>query len=309
MLEDVIVTEKQDTPPDADGVYADVPDLVYHRDQTSLSSSGARLLLPPSVPAKFRYLTDNPPDPKPAYDFGHVAHRLVLGRGAEFSVLHPDIHGLKNDGTPSDKPTATAAWKQAVAEARERDQVPIHTDVYNHAEQMAKVVLTDPVAGPLFTNGIAEVSLYASDAGVRLRARPDWVTTFGGERLILVDYKTADDANPITFGRVAHKYGYYIQMPWYITVSKLLGLHDYPGFVFVVQEKKPPYLVSVCELDAEAYQLGWEKMREAINLFAWCRHTDSWPGYAQTIHQISLPPWAFAQSTVADMFGEVNDDE
>ena len=58
----------------APGVY-DIPAEDYHRDPVpggSLSSTGARKLLPPSCPAKFRYEQDNPPTPTAALDFGQA---------------------------------------------------------------------------------------------------------------------------------------------------------------------------------------------------------------------------------------------
>jgi hypothetical protein len=103
--------------PTEDGLFT-VEENTYHRDRGSLSCSGAKLLLPPSCPAKFRQRMDNPPEPKPHFDFGSVVHTLTLGAGSDYAVLEPAIHGLKRDGTIADSPTATTAWKAADADAR-----------------------------------------------------------------------------------------------------------------------------------------------------------------------------------------------
>ncbi|MGC7220097.1 recE, partial [Mycobacteroides abscessus subsp. massiliense] len=87
--------------PAEDGMYSGIPDEVYHGDRTSLSSSGARALLAPSCPEIFRHQQLEPPAPKPQYDFGHVAHKFVLGEGSEIAELDPAIHGLNKDGSPS----------------------------------------------------------------------------------------------------------------------------------------------------------------------------------------------------------------
>ncbi|EUA18446.1 gp60 domain protein [Mycobacterium xenopi 3993] len=96
-------------------------------------------------------------------------------------------------------------------------------------------------------------------------------------RLWLVDLKTCQSADPREFGRTAHNFGYHLQMAWYVTVARLLELDPNPVFVFVLVEKTPPHLVSVVELDSDAYQLGYRRMREAIDLFRTCRDWGSGP--------------------------------
>lgn len=299
-----------------DGVYLDIADEVYHADRHSLSSSGARLLLPPSCPALFRDHMDTVQKPKRAYDFGHVAHRLVLGKGAEFSVLDPAVHGLKKDGTVADSPRATAGWKFAEEEARAFDRVPIHVDDFDKAEAMAAAVREHPVAGPLFIDGQPEVSLYAEDpggSGVQLRARADWMT---GEdydpRLWIVDYKTSTTCNPDVFSRKAADFGYHVQAAFYRMVVIALGISADPAFVFVVQEKDPPYLVSVVEWDRDAMREGERLARQAINLYGQCVAADDWPTYPGTdvVVPISLPPWAFTpQPTISDLLSTEEIDE
>lgn len=287
-----------------DGAYGDVEMSRYHADPTTLSASGAKLLLPPSTPAKFKWQRDHPPAPKPHFDFGHVAHKLVLGEGDELAILDPALHGLKKDGTVADNPAATAGWKEAVANARVAGEVPIHVDDYNKAVAMAQAVGAHPEAARLFEEGDAEISLYAQDpnSGVRLRGRADWITQLDG-RLIIVDFKTAATANPQEFARAAANYSYHIQAAWYRRLAQLLELDASPAFVFVVAEKDAPHLVSVVEFDAEAMAEGERLMRKAIQIFARCVETKEWPGYGTEITPISLPYWAIrnTQPTIGDL--------
>lgn len=63
------------------GVYDDMPEHVYLADPVpggSLSFSGAKALLPPSCPALYRHQRDHGRPPKPAFDFGHAVHSMVL---------------------------------------------------------------------------------------------------------------------------------------------------------------------------------------------------------------------------------------
>ncbi len=180
------------------GIYPGIPDEEYHGDRGSLSSSGARLLLPPSVPALFRHAMDTPRPPTRVFDFGHIAHRLLLGEGARFEVLHPEVVGLLKDGSVAASPRATAGWKQAEKDAREAGRVPVHADDHAKAEAMVSAVRRHETAGPLFAGGRAEVSLFAEDpeTGVRLRARPDWWTEVDG-RATFVDFKGLSLDTPI----------------------------------------------------------------------------------------------------------------
>ena len=64
-----------------------------------------------------------------------------------------------------------------------------------------------------------------------------------------------------------------------------------PAFVFVVQEVAPPYIVTVCELDPYDVRGGRVLNRQAIETYRACRDADHWPGYAEDVALIELPPW------------------
>jgi len=71
-----------------------------------------------------------------------------------------------------------------------------------------------------------------------------------------------------------------------------LDLAETASFVFIVQEKAAPYLVSVIELDAVALRAGAEANRRALDIYARCTAADRWPGYCEGVALIDLPPWA-----------------
>lgn len=294
-------------PPEQDGM-TEVEESAYHADRGSLSVSGAKLLLPPSCPAKFRHEMDYGRAPKKVWDEGHVAHRVLLGKGAEIAVLKPDVHGLKVDGTASDKPTATASWKQAEAEARERGATPIHVDVFDRAMAMGDAVLNHPEAGPLFNRGHAEKAFYTHDpiTGVRLRGRIDWQTLLHDpetetDELVAVDYKSSVTANPAELVRKFWQLGYFMQAAWYIDLIIASGLNSDPRFLFVVVEKEPPHVVTVVEYDQEAIDEGRRLNRLAIDTYARCMETGDWPSYSDAVVTLHLPGWALPHPpTVGD---------
>lgn len=270
--------------PPNDGVYGRIPDPVYHSDRASLSSSGARALLPPSCPALFRQHQLAPPDPKPQYDFGHAAHKMVLGEGAQIVRVDADNWRTKEVQQKRHK-----AWSE--------DKLPLLAKDVDIAQVMAGRVYANPYAAKLLANGSAEVSGYWHDdnTGLRLRFRPDFLPDRPG-RLICVDYKTSTSANPRHFEKQAADYGYHQQASWYLDGLREVEISDDAAFVFIVQQKTPPFLVSLVQLDAEALEIGRQLNRKAIDLYAKCSANNDWPGYGEGIHTASLPKWAVYQN-------------
>lgn len=264
------------------GVY-DMPEFEYH-SHPALSSSGARRLLPPSCPALFDYERRNGERPRAIFDFGHAAHRMVLGVGAELAVIDaPDWR--------------TKAAKEARDEARARGAVPIL--VVDHAQvlAMAEAIRRHPIASLIFApgSGNPEQSLFWTDrrTGVSCRARLDWLPNAAGGRLIVADYKTTNDASPDAVGRSMYDHGYHQQAAWYLDGARALGLGGRDAaFVLVAQEKTPPYLITVAQPDTTALRIGAWRNNEARELFAQCTEAGHWPGYSDEVELVSLPPWA-----------------
>ena len=271
------------------GVYDDMPNEVYHGDPVpaelggSLSSSGARKLLPPNSPARFRYDQDNPPTSTDAYTFGHAAHRMVLGAGQEI------VHVEANDWR-------TKAAQQQKKEALAAGQVPLLTHELEVVTEMADAIRRHPVASLLFGSGKPEQSLFwvDEDTGVWRRARLDWLPERSGShgRLIIPDYKTTKSAAPADIEKAIYDYGYHQQADWYLDgVRAVLGETD-PVFLFVFQEKAPPYLVTVAQPDAMALRIGRHYNRLAINTYRRCVADSSWPGYSDGVELVGVPRWA-----------------
>ncbi|MYZ37506.1 hypothetical protein GT002_20975 [Streptomyces sp. SID4917] len=261
----------------------------YHADRGSLSSSGARLLLPPSCPALFRHAQDTPQEPKKTFELGTAAHKLVLGEG-------PDL--VRIDATE----WRSAAVKADVADVRAAGGVPLKPAEYEQVHAMADALRHHPVAAALFdpARGRPEQSLFWRDrpTGVMRRARFDWLPQPRTGRLIIPDYKTCRSAEPAALARAVEEYGYHQQADWYRSGAKALGLaDDTAAFVFVCQEKTAPYLVSVIELDANAMRIGAARNRRALQIYADCVETGHWPGYSDDIAYLSLPFWAEARDT------------
>lgn len=267
----------------APGLYPDLPIETYHGDRMSLSSSGARKLLPPSCPALFRYEQDHPQPSKKTFDIGNAAHKVVLGEGPELVVIDADRWD-------------TNAAKAAVADVRAAGGVPLKRGEYDQVLDMADAIRRHPVASALFApeSGQPEQSVFWTDGptGITRRARFDWLPDPRAGRLIIPDYKTCRSAEPSALARAVDEYGYHCQDDWYRAAARAADLGEDPAFVFVCQEKTAPYLVTVIELDSAARRIGAARNRRAIETYARCTETGYWPGYSDDITYLSLPVWA-----------------
>lgn len=301
-----VVMELLPNVPANDGIYAKISDLVYHADPHSLSSSGARLLLPPSTPAHFRANQTEPRTSTKTYDYGHVAHKMVLGEGSQIVMLDPAIHGVTADGKPSAKPASCGKWIATATKARNEGKIPMAKSEIQKAQRMAGEVFAHPIAAKLLAEGTPEVSGYWHDdeTGIRCRFRPDYLPDRPG-RMVCVDYKTAEDASQAAFERACATYGYHIQDAWYREGLRQVGISDDPAFVFIVQEKKPPYLVNIFQLEPEHLELGARQMRRAIDTFAKCAADKDWPGYGSGITTARLPGYAVKRIEV-DLDDEIS---
>lgn len=264
------------------GVY-DLTNDEYHADPVkggSLSASGARKLLPPHCPALFDYERRNPPLPTDEFSFGHAAHKLVLGAGAEIVVVDA-------------KDWKTNAAKEAKAKALADNKIPLLPADFDRAKVMAEAVRRHPLAAALLRqgSGLPERALVWQDkeTGIWCRALLDWLPTTGR---IAVDLKTCASASPDKIARAVWDYGYFIQAFWYLDGLRALGLAEHPAMAFVFVEKARPHLVNVVQLNHLALEAGAHYARQARLIFAECQAKNEWPGYSDDIELIELPPWA-----------------
>ncbi|MGL5908717.1 MAG: PD-(D/E)XK nuclease-like domain-containing protein [Phycicoccus sp.] len=265
----------------------DLTEAQYHADPVvggSLSSSGARALLPPSSPARYQWDRQHGRPDTDAFALGRAAHSEVLGVGAPIVAIDA-------------KDWRGKTAQIAAAEARAAGATPLLRADVDRVTDMATALRAHPIAGPLFARpGTAEQSFVARDpeSGVMCRARVDWMPDVDRDaRLVIVDYKTTASAHPGTFAASMSKYGYHQQGPFYCDVLSWLGVDRgvEPVFVLVAQEKTPPYLVTVATPSVRAIEWGRVLNRKARDVYRECSHTGHWPGYTDQIEQIDIPGW------------------
>jgi PDDEXK-like domain of unknown function (DUF3799) len=270
--------------PSGDAVVRDLPHEQYLQ-HPALSASGAKTLVRPGGPARFAHEREHGRPPRTQFDVGHAAHAAVLGVGPVLEVIDaPDWR--------------TKAAREQRDLARAAGRVPVLIDTARQVADMAAALRADPLAARVLTKGSGdpEVSLFWHDPehDVDRRGRVDWLRRADPNgRLILVDYKTCESADPDALARAVVRLGYHQQAAWYRDLVIGLGLASSAPFLFVFQETTAPYLVNVVELDGETLTMGAERNARALRLFAECTASGVWPGYTSSgITMLSAPSWA-----------------
>jgi hypothetical protein len=276
------------------GVLLDMTAEEYHTDPWpggSLSSTTAKRMLPPSCPARALWETTHRVE-KAAFDVGHYAHAVLLGKGAQLAEIpHPDWR--------------SKAARDARDAAYAAGEIPLLTEQAQAVHAMVAAVRAHETAGPLFDPGDGDFAVNEAatfwpdseygDACVR-RAMFDRVGHSPAVgRALVVDLKTTTDASPDAIRQSVWKYGYHIQEAFYRDGAAVVYGCDPVDvqFRFVFVETHPPHLVHVVALDDDLQGIGAARVRRAIDRWVWCRETGVWPGHADTGTTIIGPPrWA-----------------
>lgn len=278
------------------GVYT-MPAEQYHADPVpggSLSSTGARKLLPPSCPALFQHDREHGEPYRPVFEFGSAAHKLVLGAGPKLVLV--------------DRPRwDTNEVKKQLAEIRAAGDIPLKRKDLDTVHAMAAKLREHPTASALFRPGTGEpervliwqerVAITGPDGQpttvtVWCRALLDWLRHPGPGRFIVPDFKTCASAAPEDVEKAMARYGYFVQLGWYLRGCRALGLAgDDAAGVLVMQMKEPPYLVTVAQPDPTAMRIAERRIAEALRTYAECEAAGRWPGFSDDVVIASLPAW------------------
>lgn len=259
----------------------------YHADPLreqggSVSSTVLRhILWPAGSPARVRWERDHLVH-KDIFDFGSIAHRLILGKGEEVRVL--------DFGDWRTKPA-----QQAKAAARAQGAVPVLRKDFARARRLMHAVLRDDDAGPLFApdRGVSERSVIWVDnvTGRWCRAMLDrWPLPVPGMRPLAVDLKTTASVATRALVRTIVDHGYDQQAAWYLDGLTSAGVPD-AGFVFVFAEATAPNHVRVVALSQEWIARGRARNREALDLYDQCADLDDWPGAPPGLLHLRPPGW------------------
>lgn len=238
-------------------------------------------------PEKFKWFKDHPVPPTPALVFGQIVHKLLLQPTTfadEFAVA-PNVNRRSKAGKEE---------YDAFLAANEGKTV-IDEDDFDVAVDMVNKIIDDPACKSLIT-GEHEVPLFWTDpdTGEYCKCRLDALTYIDGKPFV-VDYKTASSVRTDIFNNVIYKYGYHFQAAMYSEgVMRSMGLSERPGFIFIAQEKKPPYSINRVLITDDVMTAGVDKFRELIGIYHSCKEMNYWYGYngiSNELNESYLPGW------------------
>lgn len=263
-----------------------------YRSMEGISSTELKKIM--VTPAHYRHWKDNPQEDTPALLFGRAAHKYVLETYDfynEFAVA-PIVDRRTKEGKET--------WAKFVSESNGKDI--ITEEQFNQIEQMRNAMLATPFVSKLI-NGEHEISYFWTDedTGLKCKVRPD---SINHKLKVIVDYKTTDNAETQHFMRKAIDLGYDLQSAYYLDGVKANTGEDYI-FVFIAQEKKPPYAVNILQADDIFIRSGREVYKAMLQTYKECEESGVWYGYMGADNQINslgVPKW------IENMLGEESEE-
>lgn len=267
----------------APGIHEGIPAEVYHRKELGVVNCGALTQLA-KTPKHYRaWLAAAEQHETPALLFGRALHALVL---------EPDLFAREWAQQPEFGDLRTKAGKERRDDwlTSHRGVTPVSAEDWEKLQAMRDAVMAHPIAGKLFTGGVAESTAIWTDPEHALlcKARMDYHVAARG---LVIDLKSTEDASESGFARSVATYRYHVQHAHYASAFQSLG-HELRAFLFVAVEKSAPYAVNVHCIDADAEARGMELRDRDMAKLNQCLQTDTWPSYEPTIHRLALPRWA-----------------
>ncbi len=267
------------------GLWLGMPAEEYHATP-AMSASGLKLMR--QSPAHYfgKQLDARRPvgSPTPAMVNGTLVHCCIFepSEVEKRYIVKPEDH----DG----RTTAGKAW---TAEAKASGREVVEAAALASAKAQAAALRALPDVAALLADGVGESSAIWIDeeTGELCKCRPDW-TFPAGDGVILLDGKTTRDASPEGFGRAIWTYAYHLQAAWYSDGYERATGKRVHGFVFGAVESEWPHAAAAYMLGDDVLEAARRESRRLLRLYAECKRTGHWPGYAAGINLINLPKWA-----------------
>lgn len=264
---------------------ANMPADIYHAHD-SASSSGLRLLL--RSPDHFKNSEEK-----------DQTRAMVLGSALHMACLEPDIFYDTYRLLRSSENRMTSEYKQAKKDFGE-EFVLVKPEI-EKIEGMAKSLRGSKILNYwLYDNDYShkELSGFAIDPETGLMCRHRFDAIIIGD--VAIDLKTTTDARKPAFEKKILDFGYHIQAAFYADQYNWITGEKIEKFIFAAIETSAPYAVKIYELDKESMDAGRKKYRQALNEYAQCKASDTWPSYDQEIETIGIPPWALEKDAIDD---------
>ena len=194
-----------------------------------------------------------------ALRFGSAAHALIV-EGE--SVFNKEVACLS--GSPY-----TQANKQLKRDYESRGLIVISADdrqtIFNMRDNLIpegdKLLHPSESEYPQAFNYPYERAIFWFERDLLLKVKSDVVrfplsALHAEDNVVLVDYKTTQSCEPRSFMSSVKKYQYDLQAAWYKRAYEKAGF-KVKDFLFVAQEKKPPYASKIFKMKPQDLESGW----------------------------------------------------
>lgn len=260
-----------------------VPHAKYHERKIGVVSKSILDLIDRSPAHYKQWIDDGVEERTPALVFGAAFHCALLEpeRYAVDYAVEPDFGDCRKTANKA----ARDSWRSLHENAEH-----IAADDAKTIENMVAAVRRHPLASRAISDGQSELTLRWTDedSGLPCKARADYYVEHLGA---VFDVKSTLDARPRAFARDVVNYRYHVQDALY-RAAFAANRVEVRHFAFVCVEKDPPHAIAIYELDADAVAKGDMAARSNITTMKYCVSSGQWPGYAESIQTIQLPPWA-----------------
>lgn len=193
-------------------------------------------------------------------------------------------------------------WDDMLKRQKKSKKTIVSKSLWEKAHAMRDGVMANPDAAELLSYGKAEVSVWGQVTAqlceednpetLLTKCRPDWL-----REGLCVDLKTCACSSPDAFARDCAKFGYDLQQVHYTETLKSAGI-SCDDFIFITVESNPPYLAQVYLIQDSDIEVSRERYFKLLHEIQQCRIFGIWPGYADSVSCLKLPPWHLNQMRV-----------
>lgn len=256
----------------------------YHLSIDEVSNSGLKLIN--RAPALYYHKYIQPIETEKPYD-EEKSDALIFGQAYHTMALEPHLFEKMFVVSPKFEGTGSRNAKKEFLE-NNKGKYPISLKVYKQVSSMVETLKKHSVCADLLNPYhiiVENVFKWTNpETGVKCKIKPDAYNT---QKRICIDLKSTDDASENGFHKASRMYRYNVQAPFYLEGLNHNGMNP-DSFIFIAQEKEPPYLISLFYASGETLAAGREIYLQDLETYRICKQSGIWPGYGDEIKPLNV---------------------
>lgn len=230
-------------------------------------------------PAHYRYYLTHQREDTAAYKFGRAVHSAILTPAAykrDFVTVPEGIDRRTKAGKEEYQAFVDASAGKEIISAEDAETVKAIVSAFKKNKEAAALLKGTKREKPIF---------WTDDHGIKCKCRAD-----AFKAGMMIDLKTAADAETDVFSREALRYGYDVQAAHYIDGYQHTISAAMPEWYFIVIEKAEPYAINILRADIGFIDHGIILREQLIEKLMSCQEENKYPDYG--INDLMLPYWA-----------------